>query len=259
METTQGNLYDYPKYYDLVFGSDWKAERDFLLECFSKHAARPVRRIFEPACGTGRLLAKFAKAGYDVAGNDLNPRAVSYCNARLTRQGAAASAVVGDMSRFRLGRPVDAAFNMINSFRHLATEQAAEAHLRCIARALNRGGVYVLGLHLTPTEGQPCATESWQARRGHLSVISRLWTERVDRRRRQETVGMSFDIFTPRRTERIVDQVVFRTYTRRQMGSLIRRIAGLEILETYDFAYRIDCPIQLGPCTEDVVYVLGKM
>src|SRR6187549_671346 len=49
------NLYDYPRYYDLVFGSDWKAEYDFLLEVFDKHAAGRVRRVFEPACGTGRL------------------------------------------------------------------------------------------------------------------------------------------------------------------------------------------------------------
>jgi hypothetical protein len=28
------NLYDYPRYYDLVFGSDWKAEFDFLTAAF---------------------------------------------------------------------------------------------------------------------------------------------------------------------------------------------------------------------------------
>ena len=258
METITGNLYDFPKYYDLVFGSDWKAERDFLLECFARHASRPIRQLFEPACGTGRLLVKFAKAGFQVGGNDLNPHAVDYCNARLARQGLARAAVVGDMADFRLAQPVDAAFNMINSFRHLATERAAEAHLRCVARALARGGLYLLGLHLTPTAGRPLAEESWSARRGHLSVISRLWTEQLDLRRRRETVGMSFDIFTPRRTFRVVDQVVFRTYTQRQLAALIRRVPALQVLETYDFAYRADCPIRVGPRTEDVVYVLLK-
>ncbi len=37
IETIAGDLYDYPKYYDLVFGSDWKTEFDFLLACFDKH------------------------------------------------------------------------------------------------------------------------------------------------------------------------------------------------------------------------------
>ncbi|NQU21999.1 MAG: class I SAM-dependent methyltransferase, partial [Candidatus Nealsonbacteria bacterium] len=82
METIHESLYDYPKYYDLLFGSDWKTEFDFLEACFERYAQRPVRRLFEPACGTGRLLAKFATAGYEVAGNDLNARAVEYCNAR---------------------------------------------------------------------------------------------------------------------------------------------------------------------------------
>jgi hypothetical protein len=71
-----------------------------------------------------------------VLGNDLNPKAVEYCNARFRRRGFPPAAVVGDMADFRLARKVDAAFNPINSFRHLATERAAESHLRCVAAAL---------------------------------------------------------------------------------------------------------------------------
>ncbi|MCH8830747.1 MAG: class I SAM-dependent methyltransferase, partial [Planctomycetes bacterium] len=130
-EIIQGHLYDYPKYYDLVYGSDWKAERDFLQRCFVKHAKRKVQRLFEPACGTGRLLIRFALAGFEVGGNDLNAKAVEYCNARLVRRGFVATAFVGDMADFRLRKKCDAAFNMINSFRHLPDETAAENHLRC--------------------------------------------------------------------------------------------------------------------------------
>ncbi len=150
-ETIQGHLYDYPKYYDLVFGSDWKAEFDFLQACFRKHARRTVRRLLEPACGTGRLLIRFTEAGFHVFGNDLNLCAVQFCNARFGRRGFAPAAVVADMADFRVRKKFDAAYNMINSFRHLPTEEAAEAHLRCTARALAKGGLYVLGLHLTPT------------------------------------------------------------------------------------------------------------
>ena len=152
--TTKANIYDYPKYYDLVFGSDWNAEFRFLGRCFEEHATRPVRRLFEPACGTGRLLWQFAKAGYNVSGNDLNERAVAFCNARLARYGLPETAVVGDMADFRLPRKVDAAYNPINSFRHLPDEETAAAHLECIAAALAKGGIYVLGLHLTPTRGR---------------------------------------------------------------------------------------------------------
>jgi len=258
IDTIEANLYDYPKYYDLLFGSDWKAEFDFLGQCFRRHARRPVRRLFEPACGTGRLMAKFAGAGYDVSGNDLNEKAVDYCNDRLARLGLPRGAVVGDMTDFRLPRKVDAAFSTINSFRHLPTERAAEDHLCCVAKALAKGGLYVLGFHLTP-DGQPsCDEESWSARRGHLSVCSRMWSIQVDRRRRRERVGMTMDVYTPTKQFRLADEMMFRTYTAAQFRRLLRRVARFELVETYDFAYDMDRPIRVDGETEDVVYVLRK-
>lgn len=258
MEVIQGNVYDYPKYYDLLFGSDWKAEYDFLLACFARHARRRVRRLFEPACGTGRLLVKFARAGYDVSGNDLNRRAVAYCNARLARHGFPPAAVVGDMADFRLRRKVDAAFSTINSFRHLAGEEEAERHLRCVARGLAKGGIYALGFDLTPTRGKACGRESWSARQGHLGVASRMWSIDLDRRRRRERFGFTLDVSTPRRQFRLEDELLLRTYTAPQFSRLLGRVAELELLETYDFSYKVGEPIRVDTATQDVVYVLGK-
>ena len=258
MEVIRGNVYDYPKYYDVLFNSDCKAEYHFLRACFARHAGRRVERLFEPACGTGRLLVKFAGAGYEVSGNDLNPKAVAYCNARLVRHGFSASAVVGDMADFRLKRKQDAAFNTINSFRHLASEREAVGHLRCIARALTKGGLYVLGFHLTPTRGRPCDEESWSARRGHLAVTSEMRSIEVDRRRRRERVRLTLDVYTPTRQFRLDDEFTFRTYTAAQFRGLLSRVAELELVETYDFAYDVDEPVRVDPETEDVVYVLRK-
>ena len=258
LETIQGNLYDYPKYYDLVYGSDWKAEFDFLEDCFEKHTDQVVRRIYEPACGTGRLMIRFAGAGYEVAGVDLNSLAVDYCNDRLERAGFERSAVVGDMCDFTCDEPIDAAFNTINSFRHLATEKQAHQHLECVLKALRPGGIYVLGLHLTPTAGTPLEEESWSARRGNLAVLSRMWVTDRDLKNRLEHVGMSFDVYTPTQQFRIEDEISFRTYTAQQMEKLLSGIAGFEISAVYDFAYDADHPIEIGPNTEDVIYILKK-
>jgi SAM-dependent methyltransferase len=258
MEVIQGTIYDYPKYYDLLFGSDCKAEYDFLVECFRRHALRLVRRLFEPACGTGRLLVRFARAGYHVSGNDLNPQAVAYCNARLVRHGFAPAATVGDMADFRLRRKVDAALSTINSFPHLPSERQAEGHLRCVARALAKGGIYVLGFHLTPTRGRPWDGESWSARRGHLGVLSRMWSVEVDRRRRRERVGFTFDVYTPTRQFRLQDEMVFRTYTAGQFRRLLARVDALEPVATYDFSYHVDQPIRVTAETQDVVFVLRR-
>ena len=252
------NLYDYPRYYDLVFGSDWKAEFDFLRRTFDTFVSGKVRRVFEPACGTGRLVFRLAKAGYAVAGLDLNPRAVDYCNKRLARSGKRQTVFVGDMADFSLPRPVDAAFNTINSFRHLLSEQQAVAHLRCIAAALRKGGIYVLGLHLTPTKGTPLAEESWSARRGHLGINTHLKTFDLDLRRRTERCMMTMDVYTPTRQFQIVDQLVFRTYTRGQLLSLLRTIPELELAGVFDFQYRIEEPIEIDAETQDVVLVLRR-
>ncbi len=253
-----GSLYDFPKYYDLLFGSDWKAEFDFLQAVFAKHASRKVQRLFEPACGTGRLLIKLAQAGYDVAGNDLNPKAVKYCNARLQRHGFPPSVLVGDMSDFTVRRKFDAAFNTINSFRHLATEQQARDHLECMAAALQRGGLYALGIHLKPTRGDAIDEESWSARRGNLVVNSHMWTKAVDLRRRMEHLGMTLDIYTPTRHSRIIDEMFYRTYTRAQMNALLETVPAFDVVETYDFAYEINSPIRIDATTEDVVYILRR-
>lgn len=258
IETIPGNLYDYPKYYELVFGSDWRAEYEFLLACFQKYASGRVRRVFEPACGTGRLLVKLAQAGYRVAGNDLNEKAIEYCNARLEWLGYKPTAVVGDMADFQLKAKSDAAFNMINSFRHLPTHELAVAHLRCTAQALRKGGIYLLGLHLTPTACEPMQEEEWAARRGNLAVLSRLWTKKLELRRRRETVGMRFDVYTPTRVFRLTNTIQFRTYNRQQMEELLKEVPSLQVVATHDFAYDIDKPICVNGSTEDVVYVLQK-
>lgn len=258
MEVVRGDIYDYPKYYDVLFGSDWKAEFDFLEDCFEKHTPRVVRRLFEPACGTGRLLIKFARAGYEVSGNDLNAKAVDYCNARLKRNGFPTTTMLGDMSDFRLRRKADAAFNTINSFRHLPSEEAAENHLKCMAAALAKGGIYVLGLHLTPKGPPTTEEECWTAQRGHLALASRLWSIKVDKRNRREKVGMTVDIYTPTNQFQLADEMFFRTYTARQFQDLLDHTDVFEVAATYDFAYNTQSTIKVTPDSEDVVYVLRR-
>lgn len=257
-ESVQGDLYDYPVYYDLIFGSDWKAEFDFLEGCFDRFTKRTVRRIFEPACGTGRLLYRMAKAGYEVSGNDLNANAVEFCNKRLKRNGFAESAVVGDMADFKLKRKVDAAFNTINTFRHLGTEKLAVAHLQCMADSLVKGGLYILGLHLIPSEGERMEDEGWHARRGNLAVNTYMWSKGIDTKKRMEYLGLRINVYTPTKHLTIEDEMHYRTYSARQMSSLLKKVPAFECVDVYDFAYDFDEPVTIGPDTEDVVYILRK-
>ena len=69
---------------------------------------------------------------------------------------------------------------------------------------------------------------------------------------------MSFDVYTPTRQFRINDESNFRMYTEAQMDSLLSEVDAFDLLETYDFGYEIDEPIEIDGSTEDVVYILRR-
>jgi SAM-dependent methyltransferase len=252
------SIYDHPKYYDLVFGADCAAEIKFILACGETYLDRAPKRMFEPACGTGRLLYWLAKKGYDVGGLDLNPSAVAFCNARLKKKGYPETAFVADMANFKVRRKYDLGFNTINSFRHLTTEKAARNHLQAMGDAVRKGGIYLLGVHLTPSTVPPSETESWSARRGHLSINTHMWTHARDPKTRVERFGIYFDVHRPSQSLRIVDELVLRSYTPAQMNRLIRSSDCWDVVATHDFAYEIDEPIEVDASTEDVVYVMRR-
>ncbi len=187
----EADWYDYPQYYDIAFGSETRLEADFIEAACRKYCPFPARRLLEPACGTGRLVAELAGRGYRVAGFDLNPAVLRYARCRLARRGLAARVFPADMAGFRLGRPVDAAYCPVNTFRHLLTEQAARRHLECVAEGLRPGGIYVLGLHLLPPDAAEEDGERWTARRGQTQVTVTLRVIETDRRRRIEKLRVS--------------------------------------------------------------------
>lgn len=259
MESVADSIYNYPVYYDLIFASDWVAEFDFLEAAFKKHVAKKTKRVLEPACGTGRLLYRMAKAGYSSAGLDLNEKAVAFCNKRLARHGFPESAFVGDMCDFTVKKPYDAAFNTINSFRHLTTEKQVVAHFNAMAQAIRPGGIYALGFHLTPLEGPQTDHEEWSARRGNLVINTAMWPREKDPKNRMEYYNLRFDIYTPTGTKRIDDCLNLRSYTYKQFANTIKKVPEWTIEEAYDFSYDIDEPIEIDELTEDVVYILKRV
>ena len=70
---------------------------------------------------------------------------------------------------------------------------------------------------------------------------------------------MTFDVWTPTKQFRIVDETNYRTYTRVQFQRLLARVPELETVETYDFCYDVENPIRVTTTTEDVVFVLRKV
>ncbi len=159
-----------PRLYEIAFDMNRKGEVDFLRHCFKRYARRPVRRVLDIACGTGPHLARLADHGYAMAGLDLSRANIEFLRERLAGKGQRAELVVGDMTDFRLRRPVDAAICMQDSQGHLLTNDQLIAHLRVVARAVRRGGLYVFDRYMASSWTNPARSWSWSRRRGRLIV-----------------------------------------------------------------------------------------
>ena len=162
--------YTAPRLYEIAFDMNRKGEVDFLVHCFKRFAKRPVRRVLDIACGTGPHLVRLAERGYQAAGLDLSARNIEYLGERLADKGLMGDLVVGDMTDFRLKRPVDAAICMQDSQGHLLTNAQLLAHLRSVGRNLRKGGLYIFDRYMASSWTNPARSWSWSRRRGGLIV-----------------------------------------------------------------------------------------
>jgi hypothetical protein len=169
-----------------------------------------------------------------------------------------AETFVGDLANFRVRRPVDAAFCTLNTFRHLLSEQAAASHLHHVARALRRGGLYILGFHLLPRDVDEHCIERWTAGDGTTRVCGTLRVLSTSRRRRLEQLRVSLLVRRGNRSWRIRSEFPLRMYTADQFRRLLRQVPQLELCGVFDFWYDIHEPLRLTDEITDSVFVLRK-
>jgi SAM-dependent methyltransferase len=249
----QANWYDYPQYYDIGFQACTDLEANFIEAACRKYCRFEARRFLEPACGSGRLITEFAARGYQVTGFDLSQRALTYLRQRLARRRVDAHAFEAEMSDFRIDHSVDAAYCMVNTFRHLLSEQAARAHLECIASSLRPGGIYLLGMNLLPSR-----SARWTESRGRTKVTVTERVLRTDHRHRIEHVQACLTARGGSKEFRLRHEYQLRTYTPRQFRQLLASVRSLELCDTYDFPYDIDRPVVLKNEIAYGVFVLAR-
>ena len=162
--------YSAPRYYEIAFDMNRRQEVNFLTHCFRRYARRPVKSVLDIACGTGPHLIRLAERGYQMSGLDLSPQNIAFLRERAADKGLRPALLVADMTRFRLPKPVDAAICMQDSQGHLLTNEALLDHLRCVARSLKRGGLYVFDRYMCSSWTDPARRWSWTRRRGNATV-----------------------------------------------------------------------------------------
>lgn len=250
--------YDYPHYYDVGFREDTPREAKFFEKAFAKYIPGKVKRVFEPGCGSGRLVVEMAERGFQVTGLDLNQPALDYCKEQLDKKGLKATLMNGDMTAFELKRPADAAFNTINTFRHLLTEEDAVKHLKCVAANLRPGGIYILGLHLLPTGGDFYGSEKWKAKEGRTQINYSLTVVDSLPKQRHEKLRITMTIKKGKSVVRVSDHFTLRLYNYKNIKTLFAQVPELVLRDVYDFWYEIDEPQKLDGNIADSVFILQK-
>lgn len=171
--------YDTPHYYDMVFEEDTALEVSFLESMLAQHGLCSTRRrprVYEPACGSGRLVEAMAARGFRVTGCDLSRPMLDYARRRLAKRGLSAVLARGDMASYTPRGRFELAHCLVSTFKYLLSEEEAQAHLERVAEALLPGGLYVLGFHLTDYSRTKRSRERWVAKRGRTRVICNIQT-----------------------------------------------------------------------------------
>ncbi len=167
-------LYNLPKYYDIAFSRDVSGEINFYISCFKRYCSFEVKRVLEPACGSGVFLLAFPKYGYYITGYDLSPKMVEYANEKIEKAGLShrAKAIVGDMVTMRFNDKFDAAIIAINSLGYLHTDQEIVSHFKAISESLVEGGLYIVEIscacHNLEREKRP--DETWFAEMNGVKI-----------------------------------------------------------------------------------------
>lgn len=243
--------YDEALYYDVLFAWDASRERDFLLDASARFGlGRAPARCLEPFCGTGRLLKLMPAA----LGFDLSPAMLRIARAKGCRVFRA------DAGRFAVAAGAfDLAYTLIDSFRHLLTEDAARGCLLGVARALRPGGVFVLGFDITGGLSREDSLEEWETTRDGIHVKGRIEVlGDADPVRRVETMAVRLDVRDRGRARTIESRQPLRTYGPAQALALLASVDELEVAGIFDRRYDLDAPQRVERIDGSAVFVLRR-
>lgn len=246
MEPGSVGLYNDASVYDILHAPGTREEVDGLLRMHGRFvtAKASAKLWLEPACGTGRYLIRLAKKSVRGVGFDVDPGMVEYATARAKRLRLAPRPRFGvaTMESFvdeGLVRPgsVRLAFNLINTVRHLMSDEAMLAHFGQMRAALAPGGVYLVGISLTVYGLEPPSEDVWEGRRGRTTVRQVVNfvppVASAGRARRTERIFSHLTISKPSGEEDRDSTYTLRTYDEVQWRQLVKR-AGWRVLGVVD-------------------------
>lgn len=224
LQHMRADWYDFPGWYDILHAPGTAREIDGLERIEQRFSSAKSKRAWlEPACGSGRYLRVAAARGVRAIGFDRSEKMIDYARATFRKKRLRAELFVGDMTRFTITRPATLAFCPINTIRHLPSNEALLAHLRCVRRALVPGGIYVVGIETCRYGLEFPSEDVWVGKRGRTTVRQTVQYLPPTRRTRIERVISHLEIDTHAGSLCLDSTYDLRAYSARQWEDCLTR------------------------------------
>lgn len=131
--------------YDRINGDQYPLYASFLQEAFQRYAQIPVREVLDLGCGTGRIAALLADAGYDLVALDNSPEMLNI--AREHNAGRNTLLLCQDMRDFELYGTVQAVYSSFDCLNYLRTAEDLRRVFSLVHLYLEPGGVFVFDVN----------------------------------------------------------------------------------------------------------------
>lgn len=139
-------LYNYPEYYDVLYGFDRYCEAffyDHLLQLFNLPDSA---KVLEVACGTAMISSILSRFGWQMSGLDLSHEMINYAQKLCGREKI--TLIQGDMAEYREKEYYHAAFCPAGSLGLLHNDEEIVSHLQNMAYCLQKDGIYILDVEI---------------------------------------------------------------------------------------------------------------
>lgn len=131
--------------YDRINGGEYPIYASFLQEAFRRYARIPVREVLDLGCGTGRIAALLADAGYDLVALDNSPEMLNI--AREHNAGKNTLLLCQDMRSFELYGTVQAVYSSFDCLNYLRSAEDLRKVFSLVHLYLEPGGVFVFDVN----------------------------------------------------------------------------------------------------------------
>lgn len=252
-------LYDYPRYYDIAYSATTEAEGAFFFQVFEERLPS-FKTLLDVGCGGGRVTAELARIGVTCTGIDNNRKMVAYFNRKAAGASLNMKAEQGDMARFRIDGPFDAAMCTGDTIKYIIDPEDLRTHLINVASALKPDGLYAIDTSLIgPPDKRMDASGHWTVVAGDVTVNGSFSVCAVNRASRTERIRHRLRVVDAADEYVLTEEAEFHAFSYGDYRAIIKDSGVFEIECRFGEDYDPRETITPDEKTDDIVILMRKL